>query len=82
MGDLTKGGSCLLGANNIEKHFTLNKPQKGADHKISLEPKEFKLMVKKIRTAEKMMGQKIYKFNSKKKKKKNIFLRFITAKKK
>jgi sialic acid synthase SpsE len=82
MGDLATVVAVSCGATIIEKHFTLNKFTKGADHKISLEPKEFKLMVKKIRTAEKMMGQKIYKFNSKIKKKKNIFLRFITAKKK
>ena len=53
------------GATIIEKHFTLDKFQKGADHKISLEPEEFKSMVKKIRTAEKMLGQYTYKINSK-----------------
>ena len=70
------------GAAIIEKHFTLNKFQKGADHKISLEPKEFKLMVKKIRAVEKMLGHHMYKINSKVKKKRNLFLRLITARKK
>ena len=46
-----------LGATIIEKHFTLNKSLKGADHKISLEPTEFKEMVKKIRLIEQMRGK-------------------------
>ena len=52
--------SCLiavaLGAKVIEKHFTLNKNQKGADHKISMTPKEFLLMVNKIRKIEESLG--------------------------
>ena len=49
------------GAKIIEKHFTLNKLEKGADHKISIEPKEFKEMVEKIRNLESMMGDGILK---------------------
>ncbi len=45
------------GASIIEKHFTTNKDLKVADHKISMEPKEFKLMVKKIRRIEKILGK-------------------------
>ena len=41
--------SVLLGAQIIEKHFTLNKNFKGPDHKASSEPKEFKNLVSKIR---------------------------------
>ena len=41
-----------LGAKAIEKHFTLNKNLKGADHKNSLDPKEFKIFVNKIRESE------------------------------
>lgn len=52
--------SCLvavsLGAKVIEKHFTLNKKLKGADHKISMIPKEFLSMVKKIRKIEDSLG--------------------------
>ena len=47
-----------LGAKIIEKHFTLNSKKKGLDHKISLEYKDFKLMVKQIREVEKMLGSK------------------------
>jgi sialic acid synthase SpsE len=42
-----------LGACVIEKHFTLDKGLPGPDHKASLEPHEFALMVKAVRVAEK-----------------------------
>ena len=47
----------VAGATVIEKHFTLNRNTKGADHHISIEPKEFKRMVDKIRSTEKMLGK-------------------------
>jgi sialic acid synthase SpsE len=46
-----------LGACVIEKHLTLNKNYNGPDHKISLNPKEFKLMVNQVRTTEKSFGE-------------------------
>ena len=50
-----------LGAKVIEKHLTLNKNMKGPDHKASIEPKDFKNMVKSIRNIEKSLGiKKIY----------------------
>ena len=50
-----------LGAKIIEKHFTLNSKRAGYDHKISLEPKEFSLMVKNIRSHENMIGNPNFK---------------------
>lgn len=44
------------GARIIEKHFTLNKDDEGPDHKASLEPQEFTIMVSKIRELESIMG--------------------------
>lgn len=41
-----------LGANVLEKHFTLDKNMKGPDHKFSMTPDEFSLMVKSVRQAE------------------------------
>jgi N-acetylneuraminate synthase/N,N'-diacetyllegionaminate synthase len=41
-----------LGANVIEKHFTLDKNMEGPDHKASLDPFELKQMVKSIRNIE------------------------------
>ena len=56
-----------MGAKIIEKHFTLDSKRKGYDHRISLEPKKFDLMVKKIRENEKMIGRPDYKiFNNEK----------------
>ncbi|PKO98491.1 MAG: N-acetylneuraminate synthase [Bacteroidetes bacterium HGW-Bacteroidetes-8] len=41
-----------LGAEVIEKHFTLDRNLEGPDHKASLEPDELKAMVKAIRNIE------------------------------
>lgn len=41
-----------LGAQVIEKHFTLDRTMEGPDHKASLEPDELKAMVKAIRNIE------------------------------
>ena len=45
-----------LGAKIIEKHITLDKKMKGPDHKASLEPEEFKLMIDSIRNIEDSFG--------------------------
>ncbi len=50
-----------LGACVIEKHFTLDQTMKGPDHKASLEPHEFKSMVRAIRNIEKALGDGIKK---------------------
>jgi N,N'-diacetyllegionaminate synthase len=45
-----------MGAEVIEKHFTLDNTMDGPDHKASLEPQELKAMVSAIRNIEKAMG--------------------------
>ena len=45
-----------LGAQVIEKHFTLDRTMPGPDHKASLEPSELLDMVKAIRSVEKALG--------------------------
>ena len=45
-----------MGAKIIEKHFTLDIKRKGFDHKISLNFKSFKKLVKIIRNTEKILG--------------------------
>ncbi len=45
-----------LGAQVIEKHFTLDRTMEGPDHKASLEPSELLAMVKSIRNIEKALG--------------------------
>ena len=61
-----------LGAKVIEKHLTLNKKLRGPDHRASLDPKEFKFMVKSIRIVEKTLGNKIKQVT--KSEKKNIYI--------
>lgn len=55
-GTLACSLAVALGANVIEKHFTLNKNMEGPDHKASLEPNEFKKMVNEIRFTENALG--------------------------
>lgn len=45
-----------MGAQVIEKHFTLDRNMEGPDHKASLEPDELKAMVKSIRNVELAIG--------------------------
>lgn len=52
-----------MGAEIIEKHFTLDKSMEGPDHKASLNPFELKEMVEAIRNIEKALGNGIKKPN-------------------
>ena len=51
------------GAKVIEKHITINKKLHGPDHKISMDPKEFKLYVNMIRKTEIILGKSVKKIN-------------------
>ena len=51
--------SVALGAELVEKHFTLNKDMEGPDHTCSLTPSEFKEMVEGIRNIELSLGSKV-----------------------
>ena len=55
--------SAAMGANIIEKHFTLDKNMKGPDHKASLNPVELKEMVRAIRDVEMALGTGIKRYN-------------------
>lgn len=48
-----------IGAEVIEKHFTLDRSLPGPDHKASIEPADFKKMVISIRNIEKAIGDGI-----------------------
>ena len=56
-----------LGAKIIEKHITLNRNLSGPHHKASLEPKEFRNLVKGIRNISLALGKvrKNYQFKIK-----------------
>ena len=51
----------LLGARVIEKHFTLNRGNKGTDNAFSLEPQGFKKMVRDISRAKVAIGDGVKK---------------------
>jgi sialic acid synthase SpsE len=55
-GDVVILGSIALGGVFVEKHFTLNKADKGPDHPHSMNVSEFKSMVERVRQLEKAMG--------------------------
>ncbi|MCY6353873.1 N-acetylneuraminate synthase [Clostridium sp. ZS2-4] len=55
--------AAALGANIIEKHFTLDKSMEGPDHKASLEPEELKKMIEGIRNVEISLGSGIKMFS-------------------
>ena len=49
-------GAVALGANVVEKHFTLDRGLKGPDYHVSLEPPDFRTMVEAIRKLEAALG--------------------------
>jgi len=51
-------GAVALGAKVIEKHYSLDRTQEGADHFVSVSPTELVQMVREIRNLEKMLGKK------------------------
>lgn len=55
-GDTAPIVAVALGAQVIEKHFTLCKELPGPDHSFALEPAELERMVDKILTADRMLG--------------------------
>ena len=57
--------SVALGAKIIEKHFTLSRSLGGPDAAFSLEPEEFKAMVKAVREVEKALGDVCYELTEK-----------------
>jgi len=52
--------AAALGANAIEKHFTLSRKYKTPDSFFSIEPQELKELVENIRVAEKALGKVHY----------------------
>lgn len=48
--------AATLGADVIEKHFTLNSKQKGADHNMSIEPKEMKELISNLKNIRMILG--------------------------
>lgn len=70
-----------LGAEIIEKHFTLDNTMEGPDHKASLNPIELKEMVDAIRNIEKALGESNKKTSDSEKDNKLIARKSIVASK-
>ena len=68
MGHTVALGAVALGAKIVEKHITLSRAYGGPDGKFSMEPSEFREMVKSIREVEKALGQVTYELTDKQKK--------------
>ena len=64
--------SVALGACIIEKHLTLDRKLGGPDAAFSLEPEEFKAMVKSVREVEKALGEVSYDLTEKMKKSREL----------
>lgn len=69
-----------MGAEIIEKHFTLDRSMEGPDHKASLEPQELKYMVDCIRNIEVALGDGIKRPNVSEVKISKVVLKSIVAK--
>lgn len=84
--DHTKGievsiAAAALGAEVIEKHFTLNCMMEGPDHRASLEPDELKTMILAIRNIEKALGSSEKKVSGSEKKNRFVARKSIVASK-
>lgn len=69
-----------MGAEIIEKHFTLDRNMEGPDHKASLEPDELALMVRSVRNIEKAIGTSGKTVSESEKKNKVVVRKSIVAK--
>lgn len=69
-----------MGAEIIEKHFTLDKSMDGPDHKASLEPHELKDMVSSIRNIENSLGDGVKQPNASERAIKDVVWKRIFAK--
>ncbi|MGB0369760.1 MAG: pseudaminic acid synthase [Opitutales bacterium] len=57
LGDTVAIAAVALGAQIVEKHFTLSRSDGGPDAAFSMEPAEFKRMVERIRETEASLGE-------------------------
>lgn len=68
-----------MGAEIIEKHFTLDKTMEGPDHKASADPEELTSLVKSIRNIEQALGNGIKQPNKSEKEISTVVLKRIVA---
>jgi N-acetylneuraminate synthase len=56
IGDEIPVAAIAIGANLLEKHFTIDKNLPGPDHSMSMNPEELTILIKKVRSVELAMG--------------------------
>ncbi len=71
--------AAALGAEVIEKHFTLDRNMEGPDHRTSLEPAELKEMIDAIRNIEMAMGGKVKRTSPSETRNKDLMRKSIVA---
>ncbi len=71
--------AAALGAEVIEKHFTLDRSMDGPDQSASLEPDELKAMVKAVREVEKALGSGVKTVSKSERKNMDIARKSIVA---
>lgn len=71
--------AAALGAEVIEKHFTLDRAMEGPDHRASLEPDELAAMVKAVRNVERALGDGIKRRTASEERNMNIARKSIVA---
>lgn len=71
--------AAALGAEVIEKHFTLDRNMEGPDHKASLEPRELAAMVESIRHIEQALGSGVKTASPSEKKNRAVARKSIVA---
>lgn len=72
-------GSVAVGAQVIEKHFTLDKDMEGPDHRFSADPAELKALVEGVRYVEKALGSPDVRPSMKEKEMRTLARRSIVA---
>lgn len=80
MGTEIPVAAVAMGAEIIEKHFTLDRTMDGPDHRASLEPDELKLMVRQIRHIEAALGDGIKRPNKSESENAKVVQKMILAK--
>jgi len=70
----------VMGSKMIEKHFTLNKKWIGADHELSADPVDLKIICDFAKNHKKLLGKGLIEPSSKEKKMRKFFRKSLVAK--
>jgi len=74
-------GAIMMGSKVVEKHFTLNKERKGADHELSADQKDMTMICNFAKSYQKLMGKGFIEPSNKEIKMRKFFRKSLFAKK-